>query len=80
VAQQASQLGFIQPVPADDRPVDEQYRHVQTVTPPQQRVAVYVQNLEWRERQGAGETRDGGMHLLAQLAVAAPEEREPRRR
>lgn len=74
--QQSGELGWIQAVAAYHRAAEQQYRNVQAVAAAQQRIAVDVDDLERRQGERSPEQRELVQHLLAQLAVAPPDERQ----
>lgn len=77
-AQQTAQLGRIQPVPAHFHAIQKQHRHMQSITPLQVRVSVRIQLLDRRQRHGVSESEQILVHLVAQIAAVATDQRQSR--
>jgi hypothetical protein len=78
--QQPHELGGVEPVAAHHYAVEQQYRDVEAVAAPENRIGINVDELERRQNEPAGEHGELLCHGLAQLAVMALDQREARGR
>jgi len=76
LSEESRELRAVQAMAADDRPVEQQHRNIESVAPPQLRIRIDVEHLERRQLERAPERRKLREHLLAEAAVVALHEGE----